>query len=87
MHKSMLILIAALILTACGLGVQQTPEPPPKPKRLPPAYLTQDCGDLPQPLTEFNPALLKNHVQVAARYHLCRGWHLELVKWHEVNSD
>lgn len=83
--NTLLLLIAASMLTGCALGAQ--PTPPPKPKRIAPASLTQDCGDLPQPPTGLTQDLLANHVKVAKKYHLCRGHHADLANWLEANDD
>lgn len=84
MHKNILLpLIAALTLTGCALGAPPTPEP----KLIPPASLTQDCGDLPQPASGLTQDLLANHVKVAKKYKLCRDQLADLVKWKEKNDE
>lgn len=79
MCKTMLaLLLSALMLTGCGSGAQPMPD---RPKRLPPANLTTDLPDLPQPRSARGPDLLDNHVQSAQLYHECRDTHRALADW------
>lgn len=80
MRKHTLVLtIAASMLTACGHG--PPPMPTPTPKRNPPAALTEDCPDLPPPKSGQKTDLLANHVLVAKQYHKCRENKQGLVNW------
>lgn len=86
MRKSILSLpIAALLLTACAHGVQPTPTP--KPKLIPPASQTKDCGELPQPASGKTQDLLSNHVDVTKMYHKCRDQLRALAEWMETTND
>lgn len=80
----LLLLIAASMLTGCASGEM----PMPTVKLLPPASLLAQCpATLPQPESPRLPDLLRNHVQSAEIYHLCRESHNGLVEWLEVTSD
>lgn len=80
---TLLLAIAALMLTACAHGVPPTATP----KLLPPAGLTQDCGELPQPASGKAQDLLADHVKVTRMYHLCRERLRFLVEWMETTND
>lgn len=81
----LLLLIAASTLTACASGARLIATPPPK--LFPPASLTANCPDLPQPSSGKTQDLLSNHVQVTEIYHLCREQLRALVEWLETTSD
>lgn len=84
MYKhTLLLLTAALTLSACASGAPPTPTPIPKPALKPAAKLTQKCPELPQPKTGLTQDLLVNHVQVAKLYHKCQENHEGLVDWME----
>lgn len=77
--RSLLLLSAALMLTACAAGPQPTPDlgavmqatrPVPVP---PPASLLVVPPTLPPPRSGSMPDLLANHLAVARQYHLLRS--------------
>ena len=82
---TLLILIAALTLTACAFGTRPTEVL----TLQPPQSDLQMCPDeLPVPLTGAMTDLLSNHIAVAKAYHQCKDRHNGLVKWLEkTNRD
>ena len=77
MPKTILLLIAASMLTACASGVPRTMAPTLKP----PESETAECQPLPQPPSASLTDLLANHVTVAKQYHQCRDRHKALADW------
>lgn len=74
---TLLLMIAASMLTACASGV-----PPMQTLKLdPPMTDMQDCPPLAQPASGQMQDLLANHVATAREYHLCRALHKGLVDW------
>lgn len=74
----LILLIAALTLTACTAGVRPTEAP----RLIPPASLTAPPPEtLPQPKSASLEDLTKNHIQIAGEYHRLRERFLGLVDW------
>lgn len=79
MPRTILLLIAALTLTACASGGPRTTAPTLKP----PEADKAECPPLPQPKSGSLTDLLANHVAVAKQYHQCRDRHKALTDWLE----
>jgi hypothetical protein len=76
--RTLILLIAALTLTACTAGVRPTEAP----RLIPPASLTAPPPEtLPQPRDGSLEALTENHIRVAGEYHRLRERFLGLVAW------
>ena len=75
----LLLIIAALTMTACASGSQPTREP----TLIPPQYEMQACQELPPPQSGAMTDLLTNHIAVAKAYHQCRDRHQGLINWLE----
>ena len=80
MPKTILLLMtAALMLTACASGA-----PPMQiPTLYPPASEMQRCPVLPMPQSSAMTDLLTNHIAVTRAYHQCKDRHQGLVDWLE----
>lgn len=82
MRNKILLLSAALILTACASGVMRTPAP----ILTPPEEDMRPCPPLPLPTSPQINDLLTNHIEVAKAYHRCRDRHQGLIDWMEATS-
>lgn len=84
MRQRLLLLIAALTLTACTSGAP----PIGAPRLLPPASLTAlPPEELPQPASPALQDLTENHVETAGMYHRLREQLKGLVEWLEKTNE
>lgn len=77
-----MMITAALTLTACASGVPRTTAPTLKP----PEADKAECPPLPQPTSGRLADLLADHVTVAKAYHQCRDRHKALTDWMETTD-
>lgn len=79
MRSTIVMILAALMLTACASGLP--PMPAPSLPRLPPPNLMLHCPELAQPASGGLVALLANHIDVAQEYQICRERQRALAEW------
>lgn len=81
--RTLLILSAALMLTACATGTQPTPAL----SWTAPANVMRDCPDLPLAKAGNLAVLIRNHKEVATLYYECQDLNrdkAEVIRNHEV---
>lgn len=82
--RTLLILSAASMLTACASGTQPMPAIP----WTAPANTMRECPDLPQAEDGSLATLARNHKEVTDLYHECRDLNrdkAEVIRNHEVH--